>query len=123
MANATNFLENEILDHILGTGSFTMPTQVHIKLHIGNPGEDATGNPAAETTRQAADWSAASGGTAALSATVTWTNVSTSETYSHFSAWDDATAGNPLFYGALDAPVAVTAGGDFNLTACPVSLD
>jgi hypothetical protein len=122
MANATNYLENEILDHILGTGAFTMPTQVYIKLHIGDPGEDATGNPAGETTRQAADWSVASGGTAALSATVTWTSVSNSETYSHFSAWDASTAGNPLFYGALDSGVAVTAGGTFNLTACPVTL-
>jgi len=122
MAAATNFLENEVLDHVLGTGSYTMPANQFIKLHIGDPGEDATGNPAAETTREAADWSAASGGTAALAATVTWTSVSTSETYSHFSIWDASTAGNPLIYGALDTPVAVTAGGTFNLTACPVSL-
>jgi hypothetical protein len=122
MANATNFLEGEVLDHILGTGAYTMPTATFIKLHIGDPGEDATGNPAAETTREEANWSAASGGSAALAATVTWTSVSTSETYSHFSIWDASTAGNPLIYGALDSGVAVTAGGTFNLTALPVSL-
>jgi N-acetylglucosamine-6-phosphate deacetylase len=119
---ATNYLMDKVVDHILGTASFTMPTQVHVKLHIGAPGLDAANNAAAETTRQAADWNASSGGTAALSATVTWTAVSTSETYSHFSIWDASSAGNPLVYGALDTPVAVTAGGTFNLTACPVSL-
>jgi hypothetical protein len=122
MANATNFLENKVVDHVLGTTSYTMPTNTFVKLHTGNPGEDAANNAAGETTRQNADWSASSGGTAALSATVTWTSVSTSETYSHFSIWDAATSGNPLIYGALDSPVAVTAGGTFNLTALPVTL-
>jgi len=124
MAAATNYLEAEVLDHVLGTGAYTMPTQVYIKLHVGAPGEDADANAAAETTRQAADWNAAAspGGTAALSATVSWTNVSTTETYSHFSLWDDATAGNPLIHGALDSPVAVTAGDNFDITALPVSL-
>jgi hypothetical protein len=122
MSAATNYLENEVLDHVLGTGSWTMPTATYIKLHTGSPGEDATGNAATETTREEANWNAASGGTAALNATVTWTAVSTSETYSHFSVWDHISAGNPLVYGALDAPVAVTAGGTFNLTACPITL-
>lgn len=122
MSAATNYLELKVLDHVLGTTSFTMPATQFIKLHIGVPGEDATLLPAAETTRKAADWSVASAGTAALAATVTWTAVSTSETYSHFSIWDAATVGNPLIVGALDTPVAVTAGGTFNLTACPITL-
>ena len=124
MAAATDYLEAEVVDHVLGTGAFTMPTGVYIKLHIGAPGETATANAAAETTRKVATWSAASvgTGTAALSATVTWTSVAASETYSHFSLWDAATAGNALVVGALDSAVAVTAGGTFNLTALPVTV-
>ena len=52
MAAMTNFLELEVLDHVLGTAAYTAPTNVYVKLHIGAPGEDATGNPAAETTRK-----------------------------------------------------------------------
>jgi len=124
MAAATDYLEAKVVDHVLGTAAFTMPTDVYIKLHIGVPGEDATANAAAETTRKIATWDAASvgAGTAALSATVTWTSVAASETYSYFSLWDAATVGNPLIVGALDSPVAVTAGGTFNLTALPVTL-
>lgn len=122
MSAASDYLENEVLDHVLGTGSWTMPSNTYIKLHIGAPGEAGTSNPAGNTTRQEANWNAASGGTAALSATVVWTSVSNSETYSHFSVWDHVSAGNCLIVGALDSGVAVTAGGTFNLTACNITL-
>lgn len=124
MAAATDYLEAKIADHVLGTTAYTKPTAAYIKLHIGVPGESAATNPAAETTRKVATWNAASVGTgiATLAATVTWTSVAASETYSHFSIWDALTAGNPLIVGALDSTVAVTAGGTFNLTALPVTV-
>jgi hypothetical protein len=122
MADATNFAENEIADWIGANGAPSAVTNVFIKLHIGAPGEDATGNPAGETTRQEATFGAAASGVVSLSATVSWTNVSTTETYSHFSLWDASSAGNPLVVGALDSPVAVTAADDFDLTALTVTV-
>lgn len=114
---ATNYLEAEILDHILGTSAFTMPTNTFVKLHTADPGEDATTAPAGNTTRAAVDFAAASspGGTAASSTAASWTAVSTTETYSHFSIWDASTAGNPLLTGALTASVSVTAGDNFSI--------
>ena len=123
MSAATDYLENEVLDHVLAVGAYTAPTNVYVKLHLGDPGEAGTANPAAETTRQEATFSAASGGSADLSATVSWTSVSNTETYSHWSLWDNASAGNCLLKGALDSSVAVTAGDNFDLTALVVSLD
>jgi hypothetical protein len=123
MASLVDAIELELLDHVLGTGSWTSPAQVYIKLHIGDPGETGTANAAAETTRPAANWNAASGGQATLAATVSWTSVSTTETYSHYSLWDANTAGNVLLKGALDSSVAVTAGDNFDLTALTISAD
>lgn len=117
MSEATNYLENEVLDHFLGTAAYTAPTNVYVKLHTGAPGEDATGNAATETTRVEVTFGAASGGTATSNADVAWTNVSTSETYSHFSIWDASTAGNPLCYGAFAASYAVTAGDNFTIAS------
>jgi hypothetical protein len=57
------------------------------------------------------------------SATIEWTNVSTTETYSHFSLWDNSTAGNCLWTGALSSSAAVTAGDTFQITALTLSLD
>ena len=121
--SATNYLELKILDHTLGTAAYTMPTGVYVKLHTGAPGEDATANVATEATRKAATFNAASGGSAALAATVSWTNVSTTETYTHVSLWDAVSAGNPLYWAALTASVAVTAGDNFDLTALTISAD
>ena len=123
MAAMTNYLELEVLDHVLGTAAYTAPTNVYVKLHIGAPGEDATGNPAVETTRQLATFNVAASGQATLASTVSWTSVSTTEVYSHWSLWDASTAGNPLLQGALDATVSVNAGDNFDLTALTISAD
>lgn len=119
----SNYAELKILDHLTGRASWTAPSTVYIKLHTGDAGEDGTANAAANTTRKLAAWSAASSGSIATSATLEWTNVSTTETYSHWSAWDNLTAGNCLWTGALSSSAAVTAGDTFQITSLTLSLD
>ena len=119
----SNYAELKILDHTTGRASWTAPSGVYLKLHTGDPGEDGTNNAAAEATRKSVSWSAASSGSIAASATVEWTNVSTTETYSHWSLWDSLTTGNCLWTGALSASAAVTAGDTFQITALTLSLD
>ena len=36
MSAMSDYLENEILDHILGTGSYTMPSNVYVGLATGS---------------------------------------------------------------------------------------
>lgn len=122
MSDASDFAENEIADWIGANGAPSAVTNVYVKLHIGAPGDDGTANAATEATRQEATFGAASGGAISLSATVSWTNVSTTETYSHWSLWDASTAGNCLAVGALDSSVAVTAGDNFDLTALTITV-
>lgn len=117
----SNYAENKLLDTLRNVSFAVAGTWV--KLHTGDPGEDATSNAATNATRQSVSFNAASGGSMASSATVTWTNVSTTETYSHFSLWDASTAGNPLWKGALSSSAAVTAGDTFQITSLTLSLD
>jgi len=119
----SNYAELKILDHTTGTSAWTMPSNVYVKLHLGDPGEAATSNDAVEDTRKVAAWSAAASGAIATSATLEWTNVSTTETYTHWSLWDALTAGNALWSGALSSSAAVTAGDTFQITALTLSLD
>jgi hypothetical protein len=119
----SNYAELKLLDHVTGRAAFTIPSNVYLKLHTGDPGEDATSNAATETTRKLAAWSAASSGAIATSATVEWTNVAATETYTHWSMWDASTAGNPLWSGGLSASAAVTAGDTFQITSLTLSLD
>ena len=117
----SNYAEAKILDTLFNNTAFGAVANVYCKLHIGNPGEDCTGNPAANTTRQEATFGAASGGAIENDAAVTWTNVSNSETYSHFSLWDHSSAGNPLWYGTVTAN-PVTAGDTFTVATGDLDL-
>lgn len=117
----SNFGENVLLDTLRNQPFSVAAT--YLKLHTGDPGEAGTSNAAAETTRQSVSFSAASSGSMSSSATVTWTNVSTTETYTHWSLWDNATTGNCLWSGALSASAAVTAGDTFQITSLTLTLD
>lgn len=117
MTAMSDYLENELLDHALGTSAMTMPSGTYIQLHTGAPGEAGTSNVSAETTRNDVNWDAASGGTAALASASTWADWDAgSETISHVSIWDAASSGNCLFVGALSASKAVVDTDDFTLT-------
>lgn len=123
--SASDYAENAILDVIGANATFTAPTNVYLKLHTGAPGEAGTANAATNTTRQEATFNAASGGSMALAATVSWTNVSATETYTHWSLWDNSTAGNCLATGTIEGGtgVAVTAGDNFDITALTITAD
>lgn len=118
MTAMSNYLENKLLDHAVGTASFTAPSTVYVQLHTGDPGEDGTANVAGETTRRPTGaFSAAAAGTTDNDAAITWTAVSTTETYTHISMWDASSAGNCLFVGALTSSVAVIALDNFQINA------
>ena len=117
----SNYLEDQLLD-TLRNGSFAV-ANVYAQLHTGDPGEAGTANTASETSRQAATFSAASGGSMVTSANVTWTNVSTTETVTHWSAWDAASAGNCLWTGALTSSASLEAGDTFQITSLTLTLD
>lgn len=106
---------NAILNSLCRATSWTAPTAVHIKLHLGDPGSAGASNAAANTTRQQATFGTnASAGSIANTVAVTWTSVSATEAYTHFSAWDAAAAGNFLFSGTLTAN-GVTIGDTFTV--------
>ena len=116
----SNYLEDAVANALRGNSagtSFTAPTHVYVKLHTGDPGEAGTSNAAGNTTRQEAIFGASSGGVITTTADVTWTSVSTSETYSHVSLWDNSSAGNCLGSGALTASKAVNSGDTFTISS------
>jgi hypothetical protein len=59
----------------------------------------------------------------ASDAALTWTNVADSETYSHWTMWDDTTAGNCLWIGSLSSNATVTAGDTFEITTLTLTLE
>ena len=119
----SNYAELKILEHTTGKTAWTIPTNVYVKLHTADAGEAGTTAAATETTRKVAAWATAASGSIATSATLEWTNVAATETYTHWSLWDDVSAGNALWTGALSSSAAVTAGDTFQITTLTLSLD
>ena len=118
----SSYLANKGLDSMGNHTSFAVTT-AYIKLHVGDPGANGTSNAATETTRKAASFASASSGSLASDAAITWTNISGSQDATHFTAWDDVSAGNFLFSGTITAN-AYTAGDTFTISsgALTVSL-
>lgn len=113
--NLSAAVANAILNALCRSTPWVEPDAVFVQLHIGSPGAAGTSNPAIETDRvQATFGTNASGGAISNTSVLTWTGVAGSEDYTHFSAWDAASAGNFLFSGTVTAN-AVTAGDDFNV--------
>lgn len=100
-------VKNSMLDALAGRTTYTASAGFFVKLHTGSPGAAGTTNAAANTTRQQVTFgSAASAGSIANTAAVTWTNVPNAETYTHVSFWDASSAGN--FLGSDDLPASKT---------------
>lgn len=121
MTAFTNYLEGKVLDEVFAGVAFAAPSSLHVKLHTATPGEDAASAAAGNTARVAVTFTA--GANPIVSATAaSWTNVSTTETYTHVSIWDAATGGNPLAHGPLASSVAVTAGDNFSIPAGSLTI-
>lgn len=97
----SDYAENKLLDLIGNNAAWTAVATPYLKLHTGDPGDDGTMNAATETTRKAVSFGAASGGTMASDASVSWTSVFATETYQAWSLWDASTGGYCLATGWL----------------------
>lgn len=119
MADFTDHGALETLKAVLAQTPAAFPTDLYVQLHIGDPGADGLGNPAANTLRVIIPFAAAGNintdgrAQAASNAAVAWASVPATEVYSHISLWDALTVGNAWYKDAMVAPVPVTAGGAF----------
>jgi hypothetical protein len=111
----SNYLANQWLDALGNNDTFAVAS-VYVKLHVGDPGANGTSNAATETTRQEASFAAASSGSLASDAAITWTNIAGSQDATHFTAWDNVSAGNFLFSGTITAN-AYSAGDTFTISS------
>jgi hypothetical protein len=115
MGSASNYLENEILDHILKVGAYSVPSNIYVALSTADPTESggSIAEPSGNNYSRVAcnTWDAASGGATANTSTITFPTPSGSwGTVTHFALYDASSAGNMLFYGALSASKNIGAG-------------
>lgn len=132
MAAASNYLENKILDHVLTATAYTQPAR-YIALFTADPGEAGSFTNEVSTSgtayaRQAVTFAAASSGSSATNATVTFPTATANwGTITHVAIVDGDTegAGNVLFYGAVTTSKTIETGDTFQISSgnLTISLD
>lgn len=109
----SDYLENKILNVVFKNTAYTPPATVYGALMTATPtdtggGTEVTGGSYA---RQALTMGTPSLGTITNTLAVNFTAVPAG-TITHIAVYDDLTAGNLLYYGALSSSIIALAGAD-----------
>ena len=122
----SNYLEDKVLDHVLGTTAFTAPTATYLALFTSDPAEDASGTEVSGNgyAREDVNFNAASSGSATgPTVDIEFTASGGSfGTVSHFAVFDALTSGNMLYYGALSASKTVADGDSIRFVADSITI-
>lgn len=122
----SDFLENELLDHVFGNASYAAPATLYLALYTVAPddagagGTEVTGGAYARkaVTNNATNFPAAVAGAKANGVDLDWPEATASwGTIVHVGILDAASAGNYLGGGALAANKTIGAGDTFRIKA------
>jgi hypothetical protein len=128
MSAASDYLENKVLDHFLGTASTSAPATVYLALFTSDPTDAGSGTEVSTSgtaySRQSIAFSSASSGSTSNSADVEFSQATGSGfgTVTHFGIYDASTAGNLLFHGSLTASKTIDAGDVFKIASSNLSI-
>ena len=124
--NLSNYLENKLLDHFLGTTAYTMPTTVYVGLYTVAPtdaggGTQVTGGSYA---RQTAAFSAAASGATSNTANIDFAGMPAATTVA-IGVFDAITSGNLLLWGTLTTNKTTDAGDTLRIATgdLDISID
>jgi len=120
MAEMSNFLENELYDHVLRNASYTSPSNIYVSLHTADPTDAGTGTEVSggSYARTAVTMGAPTNGSGTNSADVQFPQATADwGTVTHIGIWDASTSGNMLFHTPLDTSKNITTGDVFKIAS------
>ncbi|ASS64685.1 hypothetical protein [Paenibacillus sp. RUD330] len=120
MAGKTDWLENQLLNHVLRGTVYTPPSALYIGLFTSDPTDAATGTEVSggSYARQAVTFTSATTGSVSNFADVLFP-VATAAwgTITHFGIFDAATAGKLLYYGTVTPTQSISTSNQLKLSA------
>jgi hypothetical protein len=124
--NLTNYLENKLIDHFLGTTTYTKPAAVYVGLFTVSPGEAGGGTEVTggSYARKVATFTAASSGATSNDANIDFTGMPAATTVA-IGIFDAITSGNMLLYGTLTTNKTTDAGDTLRIATgdLDISID
>lgn len=130
----SDFLENELLDHVFGNAAYSAPSNTYVGLYTAAPtdaggGTEVSGNGYTRVTvaNNATNWPAASGGAKSNGVAITFPTASGGNwgTVVAVGIFDAATLGNLLAWADLTTNKAVNDGdtAEFAIGDIDITLD
>ena len=109
--NLSDYLENKLLDHFLGTTSYTMPSTIYVALYTAAPNDAGGGTEVVggSYARQTATFDAAVSGATQNSSDIDFVDMPAC-TVVAIGIHDALTSGNLLVHGTLTANKSLDAG-------------
>lgn len=123
----SDFLENELLDHVFGGAAYTAPTTLYIALCTADPTDSGTGSSITEpsgngysrtsVTANSTNFPASSGGAIANGTVIDCGTASGGSwgTITHIAICDASSAGNVIAHADLDASKVIADGDSFEI--------
>ncbi len=120
MGNFSDFLELELLDHVLGVGAYTQPSGIFIGLSTADPLDDGSGlaEPVGNgyARKQHDDWLTAANRLTKNDGVIEFAEASgTWGLITHYAIFDAVTAGNMLGHGLLPSDPTVVSGDNVSI--------
>jgi len=126
MGGVSDSVENELLDHILSTAAWTMPSGAYVSLHTADPGETGVNEVVGGSYGRQGDtaFDVAASGATSNTADITFTSMPAC-TVTHVGIWEVASAGTFIAGGIMAPNKPVGAGGTLIIPAgdLDVTLD
>jgi len=122
MSAASDYLEDAVLDHVLGNTTYTPATNLYLGLWTADDGLES-GTLTSEVSggsyaREIITFDAASSGSSANTSTVTFTTATANwGTITHVAVMDALIAGNVLFHGSVTTSKTIESGDTFQVSA------
>lgn len=120
----TSYTDNKLIDHLLGSNTFTKPSTLYVALFVGNPSSGGTEvSTSGSAYARVTSTFTISSGTATNTAAIEWATATSSwGTIDWVAIYDASTGGNQLVTAALSSSKTIASGDVLRIPISSLSV-
>jgi len=120
----TNYTDNKLIDHLLGSSTYTKPSTLYVALFVGNPTSGGTEvSTSGSAYARVVSTFTISGGNATNTAAIEWATATSSwGTIDWVAIYDASTSGNQLVTAALSSSKTIASGDVLRIPISSLSV-
>lgn len=120
----TTYTDNKLIDHLLGSNTYTKPSTLYAALFVGNPSSGGTEvSTSGSAYARVTSTFTISGGTATNTAAIEWATATSSwGTIDWVAIYDASTSGNQLVTAQLSSSKTIASGDVLRIPISSLSV-